>query len=178
MNSHPLKSVLLDLWIPWKLFTFPIVEFSSFVVSWSVSSFPTLNLTQYQNFGAAPYLWSSQKIGLTNFAILVGACIGLPPPTSHPLIPPVGHRDNRVHMRRHPSRRHTRHRVHIQRRQLQARRGQRLRGYHNQQEPMGLRLQQVHHAVDHQCQLCTADYAEHVVDFLVVCMWHYLLLLW
>lgn len=76
-NAHPIKSILLDLWIPWKLFAFPIVEFSSFVVSWSASSFLTINLTQTQNFAAPPYNFSSQSIGFTNFAILVGAMIGL-----------------------------------------------------------------------------------------------------
>lgn len=62
-NSHPFKSIALDLWIPWKLFAFPIVEFASFVVSWSCSSFLTLNLTQTQAFADPPYLWSSQSIG-------------------------------------------------------------------------------------------------------------------
>ncbi|RVX73296.1 hypothetical protein B0A52_02938 [Exophiala mesophila] len=76
-NSNPFKSILLDLWIPWKLFAFPIVEFASFVVSWSASSFLTINLTQTQNFAAPPYNMSSQSIGFTNFAILVGAGIGL-----------------------------------------------------------------------------------------------------
>lgn len=76
-NPHPIKSILLDLWVPWKLFTFPIVEFASFVVSWSCSSFLTLNLTQTQAFAAPPYNWSSQTIGFTNFAIFAGAMIGL-----------------------------------------------------------------------------------------------------
>jgi MFS family permease len=62
-NAHPFKSILLDLWLPWKLFAFPIAEFASFVVSWSCSSFLTLNLTQTQAFAAPPYLWSSQSIG-------------------------------------------------------------------------------------------------------------------
>ena len=62
-NAHPFKSIILDLWLPWKLFAFPIVEFASFVVSWSCSSFLTLNLTQTQAFAAPPYLWSSQSIG-------------------------------------------------------------------------------------------------------------------
>lgn len=62
-NAHPIKSILLDLWLPWKLFAFPIAEFASFVVSWSCSSFLTLNLTQTQAFAAPPYLWSSQSIG-------------------------------------------------------------------------------------------------------------------
>lgn len=75
--ANPLKSILMDLWIPWKLFMFPIVEFSSFVVSWSCSSFLTINLTESQNFAAPPYNYSPEVIGFMNFAILVGAMIGL-----------------------------------------------------------------------------------------------------
>jgi len=62
-NAHPFKSILLDLWIPWKLFAFPIVEFASFVVSWSCSSFLTLNLTQSQAFAAPPYNFKPLSIG-------------------------------------------------------------------------------------------------------------------
>lgn len=76
-NANALKGIALDLWIPWKLFAFPIIEFAAFVVSWSASSFLTLNLTQSQNFAAPPYNFSSQSIGFMNFAILVGAIIGL-----------------------------------------------------------------------------------------------------
>jgi hypothetical protein len=76
-NAHPVKSILLDIWIPWKLFAFPIVEFAAFVVSWTCSSFLTINLTQAQNFAAPPYNFDSQSIGFMNFAILVGAMIGL-----------------------------------------------------------------------------------------------------
>jgi len=70
-------NILLELWMPWKLFLFPIVEFSAFVVSWTASSFLTLNLTQSQVFAAPPYNFSSSTIGLFNFAVLVGALIGL-----------------------------------------------------------------------------------------------------
>lgn len=76
-NAHPFKAIFLDLWVPWKLFAFPIVEFAAFVVSWSCSSFLTINLTQSQNFAAPPYNFNSQSIGFMNFAILVGALIGL-----------------------------------------------------------------------------------------------------
>jgi len=76
-SANPLKTALMDIWIPWKLFAFPIVEFAAFVVSWSCSSFLTLNLTQSQNFAAPPYLFNSQDIGFMNFAILIGALIGL-----------------------------------------------------------------------------------------------------
>jgi hypothetical protein len=70
-------NIFLELYLPWKLCLFPIVEFSAFVVSWSASSFLTLNLTQTQVFAAPPYNWSSTKIGFTNFAILIGGLIGL-----------------------------------------------------------------------------------------------------
>ncbi len=76
-NKHPFQTILNDLWIPWKLFAFPIVEFTAFVVSWSCSSFLTINLTQSQNFFYPPYNFSSEIIGFTNFAILIGALIGL-----------------------------------------------------------------------------------------------------
>lgn len=76
-NAHPFKAILLDLWIPWRLFAFPIVEFAAFVISWSCSSFLTINLTQSQNFAAPPYNFNSQSIGFMNFAILAGAFIGL-----------------------------------------------------------------------------------------------------
>ena len=76
-NAHPFRSILLDLWIPWKLFAFPIVEFASFVVSWSASSFLTLNLTQSQAFAAPPYNYKPLTIGFFNFAILVGGILGL-----------------------------------------------------------------------------------------------------
>lgn len=76
-NAHPWKSIAIDLWLPWKLFAFPIVEFAAFVCSWSCSSFLTLNLTQAQAFAAPPYNFSSENIGFFNFAILIGAVIGL-----------------------------------------------------------------------------------------------------
>ncbi|KAH8688531.1 major facilitator superfamily domain-containing protein [Ilyonectria robusta] len=76
-NAHPFKTILFDLWTPWRLFVFPIVLFASFVVSWSCSNFLILNLTQSQVFAAPPYNMSSQSIGFLNFAVLVGALIGL-----------------------------------------------------------------------------------------------------
>jgi hypothetical protein len=70
-------NIFLEFILPWKLCLFPIVEFSSFVVSWSASSFLTLNLTQSQAFASPPYNFSSTKIGFFNFAILIGGLIGL-----------------------------------------------------------------------------------------------------
>jgi MFS family permease len=70
-------NIFFELYLPWKLLCFPIVEFSAFVVSWTASSFLTLNLTQSQAFASPPYNFTSTKIGFFNFAILIGALIGL-----------------------------------------------------------------------------------------------------
>jgi MFS family permease len=67
----------IELFTPWKLFAFPIVEFASFVVSWSASCFLTVNLTQAQNFAYPPYNYSTTVIALFNFALLIGTFIGL-----------------------------------------------------------------------------------------------------
>ena len=77
MHSHPLETLLSDLWMPFKLFAFPIVDFASFVVSWSASSFLTVNLTQAQAFSEAPYHYTPQTIGFFNFAVVVGLVLGL-----------------------------------------------------------------------------------------------------
>ncbi|QVM05912.1 hypothetical protein D8B26_000619 [Coccidioides posadasii str. Silveira] len=76
-NESPFKSMLVDFWVPWKLHAFPIVQLAAFIVSWSASVFLTVNLTQSQNFAAPPYNFSAQAVGFTNWAILIGALIGL-----------------------------------------------------------------------------------------------------
>jgi len=77
LDGNNMKTVLISFWIPWKLLSFPIVELAAFVVSWSASCFLTLNLTQSQAFAEPPYNFNSQSIGFFNFAILIGAFIGL-----------------------------------------------------------------------------------------------------
>lgn len=68
---------LLEIWLPWKIYLYPIVQFAAMVVAWSCSSSLTLNLTQSQVYAAAPYNFTSSKIGLFNVAIFVGVLIGL-----------------------------------------------------------------------------------------------------
>lgn len=76
-NAHPIKSLLLDFWIPWKIFAYPITLFASFGVSFSAVAFLAINLTQSQALAVPPYNYSSEKIGLFNTAILIGAMVGL-----------------------------------------------------------------------------------------------------
>lgn len=77
LDGNNIKTVLVSFWIPWKLLAFPIVELAAFIVSWAASCFLTLNLTQSQAFAEPPYNFNSQTIGFFNFAILIGAFIGL-----------------------------------------------------------------------------------------------------
>ncbi|KAK9449446.1 putative MFS transporter [Limtongia smithiae] len=71
------RGILLSLWIPVKLFSFPIVEWASFVFSWSASNFLMLNLTESQAFQADPYNFTSEKIGYFNLAMFGGSTVGL-----------------------------------------------------------------------------------------------------
>ncbi|EOO04194.1 putative mfs transporter protein [Phaeoacremonium minimum UCRPA7] len=66
-----------ELWLPFYLHLYPIVEFAAFVVSWSASGFLVVNLSQTQAFAAPPYDYKSQTIGLFNIAVLIGGLIGL-----------------------------------------------------------------------------------------------------
>ncbi|KAJ5606614.1 Major facilitator superfamily domain general substrate transporter [Penicillium lagena] len=77
LDGNNIKTTFISFWIPWKLLSFPIVELAAFIVSWSASCFLTLNLTQSQAFAEPPYNFNSQTIGFFNFAILIGALIGL-----------------------------------------------------------------------------------------------------
>jgi MFS family permease len=70
-------NILRELWLPWYLHLFPIVEFSAFVVSFTASGFLLANLTQQQALSPPPFNFSSQSVGFTNFAILVRGLIGL-----------------------------------------------------------------------------------------------------
>lgn len=69
--------LLRELWLPFYLHLYPIVEFAAFIVSFSASGFLAVNLSQSQAFAAPPYNLSSQTIGLFNCAVLIGGLIGL-----------------------------------------------------------------------------------------------------
>lgn len=76
-NQQPLKTLLIELWTPFKLFAFPIVDFASLVVAWSTASFLIVNLTQSQAFSESPYQYTAQTVGFFNFAVVVGLLLGL-----------------------------------------------------------------------------------------------------
>jgi MFS family permease len=76
-TENPFQAIKLALLTPWKLFAFPIVELSAFIVSFSASMNLTVNFTQAQVFSFPPYNFSAEQVGYTNFAILAGTGLGL-----------------------------------------------------------------------------------------------------
>ncbi|KAH8688315.1 major facilitator superfamily domain-containing protein [Ilyonectria robusta] len=70
-------NLIRELWLPWYLHFYPIVEFASFAVSFTACGFLLANLTQQQALSPPPYNFSPQSVGFTNFAILAGGLIGL-----------------------------------------------------------------------------------------------------
>jgi MFS family permease len=71
------EGIMDVLWLPFKLLAFPIVQWSSFVFSWSASCFLVANITQSQAFAGPPWNLGATSVGYTNFAIFVGASIAL-----------------------------------------------------------------------------------------------------
>lgn len=89
-----------------------------------------------------------------------------------------GNSYNRLHLRWHPSRSPPLHLLDLLCRFLQTRRRSHLRGYHCQQESLGLRNFDVLHAVDYQERLYPTDHDEHELDYSVVSDWNNFLVFW
>lgn len=75
--ENPFKSLLVEFLVPWKLLLYPIVIFASLIVAFSSTCYLMVNYVQSEGLAAPPYLFSTQAVGFTNFASLVGALIGL-----------------------------------------------------------------------------------------------------
>jgi MFS family permease len=71
------ERILDALWLSFKLSTFPIIQWSSFVFSWAASCFLVANVTQSQAFAGPPWNLSTAAVGYANFALFVGASIAL-----------------------------------------------------------------------------------------------------
>lgn len=68
---------LQSLLLPFKIFMFPIVQWSSFVFSWVASCFLVVNVTQSQALAGPPWNFTPANVGYTNFAVFGGASISL-----------------------------------------------------------------------------------------------------
>lgn len=74
-------------------------------------------------------------------------------------------------MRGHPSGRDPGDRINVRRGLVQASSRQHFRRHHSEQEPVGLRVQQVHHPLDHFRRLRAAHHVEYEPDLPLVCLW-------
>ncbi|KAK6380303.1 hypothetical protein LTS17_005492 [Exophiala oligosperma] len=63
--------------MPFRLFAYPIVVWSSFVFSWAASMLVIINVTQSQAFAGPPWNMSATDVGYTNFGAIVGAALSL-----------------------------------------------------------------------------------------------------
>ena len=75
--GNPFKSLLVEFLVPWQLLLYPIVIFASLIVAFSSTCYLMVNYVQSEGLAAPPYLFSTQAVGFTNFASLVGALLGL-----------------------------------------------------------------------------------------------------
>ncbi|OBT79914.1 hypothetical protein VF21_01585 [Pseudogymnoascus sp. 05NY08] len=71
------ESLLQALWIPIRVTAFPIVQWASFVFSWSASCFLVANITQSAALAGPPWNFSAAAVGYTNLALFGGASIAL-----------------------------------------------------------------------------------------------------
>ncbi|KAI1100659.1 putative MFS transporter [Jackrogersella minutella] len=78
-QSQSVTAVLLrDVVAPVKILVCcPIILWASLAMGFAANSLLALNLTTAQVFGAPPYLFNADQIGLVNFAFVVGAIFAL-----------------------------------------------------------------------------------------------------
>jgi MFS family permease len=71
------KGIIPALIMPFRLFLYPIVLWSSFSFAWAASMLVIINVTQSQAFAGPPWNFSAEHIGFTNFGALVGVALSL-----------------------------------------------------------------------------------------------------
>lgn len=71
------KGIIPALIMPFRLFAFPVVLWSSFSFAWAASMLVIINVTQSQAFAGPPWDMSATDVGYTNFGALVGVALSL-----------------------------------------------------------------------------------------------------
>lgn len=69
-TKNPLKSLVDGFILPWKLPLYPVVQFASFVVSFSSICYLMITFVQSEALGGKPYRFDSQTVGFTKFRII------------------------------------------------------------------------------------------------------------
>lgn len=71
------KGIVPALIMPFRLFAYPIVVWSSFAFAWAASMLVIINVTQSQAFSGPPWNMSAADVGYTNFGAVVGVALSL-----------------------------------------------------------------------------------------------------
>ncbi|KIY03902.1 uncharacterized protein Z520_00594 [Fonsecaea multimorphosa CBS 102226] len=77
LDKSSTKGIIPALVMPFRLFTYPIVLWSSFAFAWAASMLVIINVTQSQAFAGPPWNMSATDVGYTNFGALVGVVLSL-----------------------------------------------------------------------------------------------------
>lgn len=77
LDKSNVGSIVPALVMPFRMFSYPIIVWSSFVFAWAASMLVIINVTQSQAFGGPPWNMSATDVGYTNFGALVGVALSL-----------------------------------------------------------------------------------------------------
>ena len=77
IDRYALSTILRHIVTPVELFFYPIVFWAAMTMGAAANALLDCNLTQSQVFAAPPYNFSPADVGFANFALLVGAILGL-----------------------------------------------------------------------------------------------------
>ena len=77
IDRYALSTILRHIVTPVELFFFPIVFWAAMTMGAAANALLDVNLTQSQVLAAPPYNFSPADVGFANFALLVGAILGL-----------------------------------------------------------------------------------------------------
>jgi hypothetical protein len=77
IDRYALSTILRHIITPVELFFYPIVFWAAMTMGAAANALLDCNLTQSQVFAAPPYNFSPANVGFANFALLVGAILGL-----------------------------------------------------------------------------------------------------
>jgi hypothetical protein len=77
LDRSSVKSIVPALIMPFRLFAYPIVVWSSFTFAWASSMLVIINVTQSQAFAGPPWNMSATDVGYTNFGAIGGVTLSM-----------------------------------------------------------------------------------------------------
>ena len=77
IDRRAVSTILHHIVTPVEIFFFPIVFWAAMTMGAAANALLCVNLTQSQVFSVAPYNFAPSSVGFANFALVVGAILGL-----------------------------------------------------------------------------------------------------